>query len=102
MAEARHGAKEVDSNGILDFESVREQVRILHVLASSPYGGLESVVRSLTHGLIRHGHDCRVIAIVDDEPNRHPFVAELERLEVPVVTLQVAGRAYLRERRELI
>jgi glycosyltransferase involved in cell wall biosynthesis len=75
-------------------------MRVLHVLAPAPYGGLERVVRSLAVGLARRGHAVDVAAVLEPNgpPERHPFVASLAGTGVAVHPLVVSGRGYLRER----
>lgn len=76
-------------------------LRIAHVLAAGEYGGLESVVQSLSAGLGERGHDVRVLAVLDLEPDPHPYMERLARAGVRATALHLPGRAYLRERRAL-
>ena len=69
-------------------------MRVLHVVAPAPYGGLESVVTELTAGLAGRGMDVHVAAVVDGDADGHPF---LGRLRVETHTVAAPGRAYLRE-----
>lgn len=71
-------------------------MRILHVLAPAPCGGLERVVTGLTSGLCARGHDVHVAAVLDevDADEAHPFLRGL-RAQVHVV--RACGRAYGRE-----
>ena len=75
-------------------------MRVLHVLAPAPYGGLERVVGALAAGLARRGHQVHVAAVLEPgaPPERHPFVASLSGEFVDVHPLVVSGRAYLGER----
>jgi glycosyltransferase involved in cell wall biosynthesis len=73
-------------------------VKILHVTAPAPVGGLERVVLGLTTGLRGAGHDVRVVAILDPGVTDHPLVRALETAGVPVHPIPVAGRAYRAER----
>ena len=72
---------------------------VLHVVAPSDAGGMESVVRMLAGGLHGRGHMVRVLTL-EDAPARpdHPFAAALEAAGVEVVRLALPARAYLRER----
>lgn len=70
-------------------------MRILHVLAPAPWGGLERVVTELTAGMAARGHDVHVAAALDRDPGTHPFVRGL-RVEAHLV--DAPGRAWLRER----
>ena len=74
-------------------------MRILHVTAPAPFGGLERVVLGLTGGLRRAGHDVRVAAVLDPGVREHPLVMALGAAGVPVDVVQVGARAYLAERR---
>lgn len=73
-------------------------MKILHVTAPAPVGGLERVVLGLTTGLKRAGHEPRVAAILDPGVSDHPLVRALEAATVPVHPIHVAGRAYGVER----
>jgi hypothetical protein len=76
-------------------------LRILHVAAPAPFGGLESIVALLTAGLARRYHEVRVVAVVDLEPVPHPFETTVARAGVEVVPIRLAHRAYRQERRLL-
>ena len=78
-------------------------MRVLHVLAPAPYGGLERVVRALAAGMARRGHEVHVAAVLapNGPPESHPFVAALAGAGVAVHPLVVDGRAYLRERADV-
>jgi glycosyltransferase involved in cell wall biosynthesis len=69
-------------------------MRILHVLAPAPYGGLERVVTELTAGLAARGHDVHVAAAVEGDAAAHPF---LRGLRVQAHPVDAPGRAWLRE-----
>jgi glycosyltransferase involved in cell wall biosynthesis len=66
-------------------------MRILHVLAPAPYGGLERVVAALTAGIAARGHDVHVAAVLDGGDETHPF---LRGLRVPSHVIRAPGRAY--------
>ena len=70
-------------------------MRILHVLAPAPYGGLERVVTELTAGTAARGHDVHVAAVLDRDPETHPF---WRGLRVEAHRVDAPGRAWLRER----
>jgi len=74
-------------------------VRIVHLLAPAPFGGLESVVRTLASGQQARGHDVTVVATVD--PGEHPFCAAARADGLSVVEVTSSGRAYVRERKEV-
>jgi glycosyltransferase involved in cell wall biosynthesis len=75
-------------------------VRVLHVLAPAREGGLERVVAMLSAG---QGRDRAHVALVvsPEDAKDHPFVGSLEAAGVPVTTVVVGARAYLREYRTL-
>lgn len=73
-------------------------MKILHVTAPAPVGGLERVVLGLTTGLRLAGHEPRVAAILDPGVSDHPLVRALEGAGVPVHPIPVGGRAYRMER----
>ncbi|HEX4633133.1 MAG TPA: glycosyltransferase family 4 protein [Gemmatimonadales bacterium] len=73
-------------------------MRILHITAPAPVGGLERVVLGLTTGLKVAGHEPRVAAILDPGVDNHPLVRALETAGVPVHPIHVAGRQYGMER----
>jgi glycosyltransferase involved in cell wall biosynthesis len=73
-------------------------MKILHVLAPAPFGGLERVVQDLTRAQAGAGHDVRVVAVGQVESDVGPFLASLAG-EVEVRPLLLPVRAYLRERK---
>lgn len=73
-------------------------MKILHVLAPAPFGGLERVVQDLTRAQAGAGHDVRVVAVGQVESDVGPFHASLAG-EVEVRPLLLPVRAYLRERK---
>lgn len=74
---------------------------ILHVVAPAPFGGLETVLRTLTAGQLAQGHSAHVAAVVVPEEANHPFVQLLRSDGVPVTELALPVRAYLKERRKI-
>lgn len=74
-------------------------MRVLHVLAPGPFGGLERVVTELTAGLAGRGVDVHVAAVVDGTGDGagdgHPF---LRGLRVDAHVIPAPGRAYREER----
>jgi glycosyltransferase involved in cell wall biosynthesis len=77
-----------------------ESIRVLHILAPAREGGLERVVSMLSEG---QGRDRVHIAAVlsPDDVNGHPFIARLERANIPVTAVVTGARGYLREYRSL-
>jgi len=74
-------------------------VRIVHLLAPAPFGGLESVVRTLAAGQRARGHDVTLVVTID--PGTHPFCAAARSDGLEVVEVVTSGRAYARERRDV-
>lgn len=75
-------------------------MRVLHVLAPAPYGGLESVVQSLAHGLQQRSIDVHIAAVITPDHNAesHPFLQACRNAGATVHTIRLPGRAYLQER----
>lgn len=73
---------------------------VLHVLAPAREGGLERVVTMMSVG--QRANPVHVAAVVEPSTaDRHPFIVQLEELEVPVTRVVVRARSYLREYRSL-
>ena len=79
-------------------EPRQERVKIVHVLAPSAWGGVESVVTALASLQQEAGHDVTVCAVLTD-PGAGAFVSAVTNRGIRVVHENVAPRAYLRERR---
>jgi len=74
--------------------------KVLHVLAPAREGGLERVVTMLSG--IQAAEGAHVAAVLEPgSENDHPFVRGLESRGVPVTTIVVGARSYLREYRGL-
>jgi len=73
-------------------------MRIMHVLAPAPFGGLENVVRLLATGQRGRGHHVTVCAVLDDERD-HPFVTSLLQDGIDLTPVVAAARQYRSERR---
>lgn len=74
-------------------------MRVLHLLAPAPFGGVERVVESLAAEQARAGHDVHVAAVLDEGVTGHILLRSLESLGVHTHALPVAARAYRHERR---
>lgn len=74
---------------------------ILHVLAPADVGGLETVVQMLATGHRRSGHCVHVAAVSPGDGARRVFLPALRAGGVEVAALDIAGRAYHRERTEV-
>lgn len=71
-------------------------LRVLHLLAPAPFGGLETVVRHLARAQARAGAEVHIAATVPDDA--HPFVEAARADGLDVHVLRVRGRGYRRER----
>lgn len=76
-------------------------LRVLHVAAPGPTGGLESVVQALAVGHHARGVAAEVAAVIHGHGPDHPFLEPLREAGVPVHPVYLTPRAYLRERREV-
>lgn len=76
-------------------------MRILHIAAPAPVGGLERVVQALAAGHQRLGHDVHVAAVLAADSLPHPFLDLLEDDGVTVHPIVVRGRGWLQERRAI-
>ncbi len=56
-------------------------MKIAHVLAPAPAGGLERVVQALAIGQQRRGHHVMVLPIVEESIDDHPFAVPLVRAD---------------------
>jgi glycosyltransferase involved in cell wall biosynthesis len=74
--------------------------RVLHLLAPTREGGLEQVVTMIS--TIQRSAGVHVGAVLSpDQAADHPFVTRLQALGVPVTSVVVGGRSYLREYRSI-
>ncbi len=71
--------------------------RVAHILAPAAFGGLESVVLSLTVGLAQRGMDCLVIPVLESAREEHLFSKGLRSEGISVKEVIVSGRDYLGE-----
>ena len=71
---------------------------MLHIIAPGDVGGAERVVHALAIGQHQAGHRVRVVAVLVNGADRHPFLAPLEQAGVETIPLRVRPRAYGRER----
>lgn len=76
-----------------------QPLRILHLTAPAPVGGLEAVVASLAAGQAARGHDVTVVSVLEPGASDARAFAELPGRGVRTRQVRVAARAYLRERR---
>src|SRR5690606_26573121 len=75
-----------------------DPLKIVHVLAPAPFGGLERVVQALAAGQARRGHQVSILAGVPPGDEAHPFVTSARRGGLDVHAVTVGDRAYLAER----
>jgi glycosyltransferase involved in cell wall biosynthesis len=78
-----------------------DSLSVLHVVAPAPFGGLESVLRSLASGHMRRGHTVRVAAVVSPREGPHPFAQALESEGVATTVITIGDRDYGGERRSI-
>jgi glycosyltransferase involved in cell wall biosynthesis len=79
---------------------MKGNTRVLHLLAPTREGGLEQVVTMIS--TIQRSAGVHVGAVLSpDQAADHPFVTRLQALGVPVTSVVVGGRSYLREYRSL-
>lgn len=76
-------------------------MKILHLVAPALAGGLERVVEALAAGHLARGHAVKVGAVIPPGRGEHEFLTSLEGLGVPAMRIEVGGRDYLHERREV-
>jgi hypothetical protein len=75
---------------------------VVHLLAPARFGGLESVVETLSAGQADAGDSvCVAPVLAPDEVADHPFVEALRGRGVEVAVLEIGVRGYMRERREV-
>lgn len=77
-------------------------MRIAHVVAPAPFGGLESVVAGLARAQCARGHFVLLLALLDDGEESPTWLGELERDGVRLETSRVPRRAYGRERKKAL
>ena len=76
-----------------------ERLRVLHLFAPAPFGGLERVVASLAAGQVAVGHSVHVGAVVDAGSPQPPVVRDLREAGARVTVLRIPHRGYVREAR---
>jgi glycosyltransferase involved in cell wall biosynthesis len=76
----------------------RDRLSVLHVIAPGDVGGAERVVHTLATGQHRAGHQVRVVAVLANGADRHPFLVPLDKAGLETIPLRVPPRAYGRER----
>jgi glycosyltransferase involved in cell wall biosynthesis len=76
-------------------------MRVLHVLAPAPFGGLERVVHTLAVGQRDSVSQVRVLALLDAGAPEPATVAQLRDAGIDVRPIALRGRAYIRRWRAI-
>ena len=78
-------------------------LRVLQVTAPGTFGGRETSVAALSAGIRAAGHEVEALAVLDAGPGAaaSPFVERLRADDVPVRTVALPPRAYVREAKAL-
>jgi len=77
-------------------------LRILHLLAPAPVGGLETVVLNLARAQQESGVEVLVAPILEPGfPFDHPFLMNLDRWDIDRSVVSVSARRYLLERKKV-
>jgi len=77
-------------------------VRVFHLVAPAPFGGLERVVHSLAVGQKRRGYDVRVITVLGAGAPEPALNSELADSGIRVLPVVGHGRAYAAQRRAVL
>ncbi|MBC8165109.1 MAG: glycosyltransferase, partial [Bryobacteraceae bacterium] len=76
-------------------------MKIFHLLAPAPFGGLERVVFALAAGQKASGHDVTVLSLLEADASEPSLIGELRGVGVQVVPIITHRRAYHVQRRSL-
>jgi glycosyltransferase involved in cell wall biosynthesis len=74
-------------------------LRVVHALAPAPFGGLESVVRTLAAGQAAAGDRVLIVAVGSSGKSPCPFTEAAQARGLSVTPVQVVGRRYWAERK---
>jgi glycosyltransferase involved in cell wall biosynthesis len=77
-------------------------LRIIHVLAPAPFGGLESVVQSLAIEQKEQGHEIVVAALMETGAAEPVMLERLRSANIDVVVVAAPSRSYLTQRRAIL
>lgn len=75
----------------------KKHLKILHLTAPAPFGGLERVVTALASGHQARGHEVHVAAIVEPHEADHPFLRAFDGTGVRMHPLPIGARAYWKD-----
>lgn len=76
-------------------------MKVLHLVAPAPFGGLERVVYALSVGQKRKGYDVRVITLLETGATEPYIVGELRHADIPVIPVINPPRSYRTQRRSI-
>jgi glycosyltransferase involved in cell wall biosynthesis len=76
-------------------------VKIFHLLAPAPFGGLERVVFALAAGQKARGHEVAVLPILETDATEPSLIGELRNVGVDVIPIIQHPRAYHAQRNAL-
>lgn len=74
-------------------------MKIVHLTAPAPFGGLESVVAGLARDCVTRGHSVTIVLSLSAVAEMPSWAEELQEAGVKLEVLRLPGRAYLAERR---
>ena len=77
-------------------------MKVLHLVAPAPFGGLERVVYALSVGQKRKSYDVRVVTLVEAGATEPSLVGELRHADVPVIPVSHPRRSYRAQRRSVL
>lgn len=76
-------------------------MKIFHLLAPAPFGGLERVVFALAAGQKASGHDIAVLPLLESDTTEPSLIGELRNVGVQVIPIIQHRRAYHAQRKAL-
>jgi glycosyltransferase involved in cell wall biosynthesis len=76
-------------------------LKVLHLVAPAPFGGLERVVHALSVGQKRKGYDIRVITLLETGATEPSIVGELRHADIPIIPVIHPPRSYRAQRRSI-
>lgn len=82
-------------------ETAGDPLRVVHLSAPAEVGGLERVVQGLSIGMSERGHEVLAVAVVEPGTEVDPFLGPMAERGVSTLALELPGRAYGSERRNV-